>query len=161
MYPFQGIIIMGNIMAGDDLSQEEADRLFVLEKLVRDGTMLVWPGVGGKLVVDLVSRDRSEEFVVNATRSYIKISKLSVNARARGNIVLARLEIDGPPHRNPDDVEIEYPHLHIYREGFGDKWAFPLPLGVFTDIDNLALTFRQFMVYFNVSGLPSLDEGLL
>jgi hypothetical protein len=39
-----------------------------------------------------------------------------------------RLDLDGPPHRNPDDEEIPWPHLHVYREGYGDKWASPARL---------------------------------
>ncbi|HEY7442131.1 MAG TPA: hypothetical protein VH701_06920 [Vicinamibacterales bacterium] len=27
----------------------------------------------------------------------------------------------GAPHRNPDDEEIPCPHLHLYREGYGDS----------------------------------------
>ena len=38
-----------------------------------------------------------------------------------------RLDLDGPPHRNPDEAEIPCPHLHIYSEGFGDKWAMAAP----------------------------------
>jgi hypothetical protein len=36
-----------------------------------------------------------------------------------------RLDLDGPPHRNPDDQEIPCPHLHIYRAGYGDSGPSP------------------------------------
>jgi hypothetical protein len=36
-------------------------------------------------------------------------------------VVLVRLDLGGAPHRNPFDEEIGVPHLHLYREGFGDK----------------------------------------
>ncbi|KJU85379.1 prophage protein [Candidatus Magnetobacterium bavaricum] len=40
-------------------------------------------------------------------------------------IILLRLCFGGHPHRNPDDTEISSPHLHRYREGYADKWAYP------------------------------------
>ena len=75
-------------------------------------------------------------------------------------VVLVRLDFGGSEHRNPDDSEIESPHLHLYREGYGDKWAVPLPDGDFTDTANLMNMLADFMRYCNISEPPKIQGGL-
>ena len=73
-------------------------------------------------------------------------------------VILARLDFGGAPHRNPDGEEIASPHLHVYREGFGDKWAFPVPTDTFTDLADLWRTLQNFMHYCNIVELPGDPE---
>ena len=58
------------------------------------------------------------------------------------------------------DKEICCPHLHIYREGFGDKWAMPVPVDRFNRTADLVGTLQDFMMYCNVIELPFIEEGL-
>jgi hypothetical protein len=109
------------------LTQHEADFLLNLEKHYRDSKQLTFPTYGGKLIFTLNSDDNREEFIMSFDRSKIKLTKNTLQTRTRKTIVLARLDIDGPLHRNPDGKEIPCPHLHLYTEGFEDKWAKPLP----------------------------------
>jgi Family of unknown function (DUF6978) len=51
----------------------------------------------------------------------------------RGVAIPARLDFRGAPHRNPDDEEIPCPHLHLYRESYGDRSLMPLPAEQFSD----------------------------
>jgi hypothetical protein len=55
-----------------------------------------------------------------------------------------RLDIGGGRHSNPDGEVIDGPHLHIYTEGYGDKWAYPLP-DEFTDDISLMVKFVEFL----------------
>jgi len=71
-----------------------------------------------------------------------------------------RLDLDGPPHRNPDDEWIPCPHLHVYREGFGDKWASTAPIERYTDPTNLGAMFHAFMKHCNVNKPPQIQVGL-
>jgi len=64
------------------------------------------------------------------------------------------------PHRNPDDQEIPCPHLHIYREGFGDKWAIPAPIAEFPNPTDLFPTFEAFMKRCNITLRPDIQLGL-
>lgn len=48
------------------------------------------------------------------------------NRLDKTSIILARLDIDTKPHRNPDGSEVGGTHLHLYQEGYGDHWAFAL-----------------------------------
>lgn len=78
--------------------------------------------------------------------------------RVRQSIVLIRYDFGGSPHRNPDDEEIGSPHLHVYREGYGDKWAFPVP-DSFADTTNLWQVLCDFMVYCHIILTPHIEMG--
>ena len=109
------------------LTQAEAATLLTLYKHYREDKLLIFPSFGGSLEIPLFSDDNREEFILTVSRSYIKLESNTFQTRTRKAIILARLDIDGPPHRNPDGEEIPCPHLHLYREGYNDKWAQPLP----------------------------------
>ncbi len=70
-----------------------------------------------------------------------------------------RLDLDGPPHRNPDGVEVPCPHLHVYREGFGDKWAMPAPAELVQDGTSFTACVA-FMTRCNVVDAPDFEPGL-
>ena len=55
---------------------------------------------------------------------------------------------------------IPCPHLCVYRENFGDKWAFPLPAGKFQNLGELYQTFEDFMTECNVIETPKMQTGL-
>src|SRR5438105_4348817 len=91
-------------------------------KSMADDSQYVYPSMGGYTTVPLVSVDRAEEFVLDVRRGRIDLAKVTHQNRARQVVILVRLDLGGPPHRNPDGVEVPCPHLHVFREGFGDKW---------------------------------------
>jgi hypothetical protein len=109
------------------LSQSEADALIALEKHSKDASFHDFPGPGARLALPLESADGREKFVLDVSRGRIRLEQCTYQNRARSAVVLLRLDLGGPPHQNPDHTIIPCPHLHIYREGFGDKWAHPLP----------------------------------
>jgi hypothetical protein len=147
-------------MAEIDLTQEEADALIAVEKHSEAEKLLNFPGPGERLAIPLVSHDKRESFMLDVTRARIKLTKATYQNRARQVVVLMRLDLDGPPHRNPDGVEIPCPHLHVYREGYGVKWASPLTGDRYPDTQDLFATFQAFMQHCNVTLLPQLNVGL-
>ena len=90
----------------------------------------------------------------------IKLTKATYQNRARSVIILLRLDLDGAPHRNPDDEEIPCPHLHIYKEGYGDKWVIPAPADKFPNTGDLFKTLEDFVQHCNIMNLPRLQNGL-
>lgn len=66
----------------------------------------------------------------------------------------------GPPHRNPDGQEIPCPHLHLYREGFADKWAQAIDPQVFQNPGDLWETLQDFMDFCRVVEPPNIQRGL-
>lgn len=142
------------------IPQAEADALLALEKHRIDETIHNFPSAGGRLVVELLSPDKRESFLLDVTRSQVELVKGTYQNRARSVVVLARLDFGGVPHRNPDDQEIDCPHIHLYREGFGDKWAFPLPDQAFTNFTDRWQLFNDFMAFVNITHPPHIQRGL-
>ncbi|MBU1410007.1 hypothetical protein KKD52_18765 [Myxococcota bacterium] len=141
------------------LSQQEAEDLLALEKHYFGTDHFSFPGLGGSLRIPLHSNGRREEFNLDLTRGRILLSKNTFQTRARKVVILARLDLDGPSHRNPDGEEIDCPHLHLYREGYGDKWATPLP-EAFSGINDTMQLLDAFMDYCRIVGKPMIDGGL-
>ncbi len=144
----------------DELSQQEADELFALEKHRVNDNEVMWPSMGSKASVPLESIDGREEFHLDVATSSIKLSKFMLQNRARTVAILVRLEIDGAPHRNPDDVEIPCPHIHVFREGYNDKWAYPVPPEHFRDLSDRKKTVEDFMRFCNITVPPIFTDGL-
>lgn len=141
------------------LTQHEADALMATDKLYFGPERFAFPGLGGSLRLALHSIDRREEFNLDVTRGRILLTKNTFQMRARKAVILARLDIDGPPHRNPDGEELQCPHLHLYREGYGDKWAIPLP-AEFQGVTDALQLLDAFMVYCRVVGKPIIEREL-
>jgi hypothetical protein len=147
-------------MADIDITQAEADALIEMEKRRAVDDLLLFPIRGGRLCVALTSLDKRENFSLDITRAQIRLTKATYQNRARQAIILLRLDLDGPPHRNPDGEEIRCPHLHLYREGYGDKWAIAAPADRYPDTSDLFATFQAFMVHCNITDPPRIEKGL-
>ena len=147
-------------MAEIEITQVEADHLMAMEKRCQEDKDWIFPNPGERLSIPLVSLDKRENFVLDVTRVRIKLTKATYQNRARAAIILLRLDLGGAPHRNPDGEEIECPHLHLYREGFGDKWAMRLPADLYSDPSDLFASFLAFMKQCRVVELPRVRRGL-
>src|SRR4030042_4989620 len=115
-----------------NLTQSEADALVVMEKVKTDDQSWRYPSFGGRISIPLASRNKRENFLLDVSIGKIDLLKGTYQNRALQIVVLVRLDFGGQPHRNPDGQEIPSPHLHRYREGYGDKWATPIPARHFT-----------------------------
>ena len=147
-------------MADINLTQDEADRLMAMEKRFVDARDWLFPAPGERVAIPLTSLDKRESFMLDVTRAQIKLTKATYQNRARAAIILLRLDLDGPPHRNPDGVEVPCPHLHSYREGYGDKWAVSAPVNRYPNTTDLFSTFEAFMEQCNVIEPPRIQKGL-
>jgi hypothetical protein len=149
-------------MPGVNLTQAEADMLLSMDKKCPEEGSWPFPGHGGgKLTIPLHASVGSEQFLLDVNRSGIKLTKITYQNRARLVVPLARLDLDGPPHRNPDGEELPCPHLHCYREGFMDKWAFGLPDGWEIGAGGHAHALDLFLGYCHVVKRPNMQFDLL
>ena len=89
------------------LSQSEANALLEMEKHAEAGASYRFPAKGERLSIPLLSADEKENFHVDVNRRSIALYKCTFNGRTRGNVILARLDLNGSPHRNPDGEEID------------------------------------------------------
>ena len=142
------------------LTDAKVAALLDMAKHFVDQSIIKFPTIGGYLTRELESLDGRESFLVDVNRKGIKLSKCTYQNRYQVTEILLRLDIDGPTHDNPDGTPVPCPHLHIYREGFADKWASPIDPSEFTDTTNLVLTFQQFLARCKVDKTPSIQAAL-
>jgi len=147
-------------MADLEITQSEAEALIAMEKHRASDDRYSFPLGGRSVSIPLQSVDKREQFLLDISRGRIDLGRGKYQNRARQVVVLVRLDFGGSPHRNPDGEEIGSPHLHIYREGFGDKWAIPLPADRFPRITNLRSTLDDFMQFCNITLPPNIESGL-
>ena len=147
-------------MSDTSITQAEADALFAMDKSRVDTEEWDYPYGGGRISVPLVSIDRTERFGLDVSRSRIDLTKGTYQNRGRQVVVLARLDFGSKPHRNPDQAHVGSPHLHLFREGYGDRWAFPVPGKIFSDLSDAWRTLDDFMGYCNIIVPPIIQRGL-
>jgi hypothetical protein len=134
------------------LSQHDADTLLAMTKIARESIVYFYPSIGELTEIPLVSPNNQETFIFSLRRGSIDIRKNTYQTRARRTIVLARLDIAGAPHCNPDGIDIPCPHIHLYRAGFDDKWAIPLP-ELFRNHTDYWQLLHDFMLFCNIQAV--------
>ena len=142
------------------LTQAEADALIAMEKRRANEDRSDFPMGGQSLVLPLESADRREQFLLDLSRARIDLLKVKMQNRGRQVMVLVRLDLGGAPHRNPNGEEVSVPHLHVYREGFGDKWAIAVPRDRFPETTDVWRTLEDFMRFCNITQPPHVEKGL-
>lgn len=140
------------------LPQAQADALLQMEKFRVDDTRHEFPQFGGNIQIALQSVNRRESFALDIGRRRIALTT-KYQTRARQSLVLARLDFNAP-HRNPDGAEIGVPHLHLYREGFADKWAYAVAADFLKNPADEWQVLHDFMDYCRIVAPPIIDMGL-
>lgn len=145
------------------LTQEEADNLLDMKKCRVDEAVIPFPLHGRQIVLHLQSLDRRENFLLDISRGRRKELRVKLQTRARTKVRLVRLDIGGRPHRNDDGTVVQPPHLHLYREGFHDRWATAPPANSFSDLGDLQVTLDDFMRFCSIVEPPDIriQKGLI
>lgn len=141
------------------LSQQEADSLIAELKEIREiSGPIAFPQPGDRQKLDLVSTDGAHSFVVDISRKgYMNfVKKCTYQGRFQKDVILLRLDVDGPEHTNPDGETLPRTHLHIYREGQGDRFAIPVPPDM-TNTSDLFQTLIDFLSYFKTINANDLE----
>ncbi len=147
-------------MPDPSLSQHEANALIAMEKVRQDATKWDFPLPGARITIPLMSPDKREEFQLDLSRQQINLNKIKYQNRSREIFILLRLDLAGSPHCNPDGEEVACPHLHVYREGWADKWATPVPIEKFPNIADPWAALHDFMGFCNITQKPDIQRGL-
>lgn len=143
------------------LTQVEADRLISLIKSLDSMNPIHLPDKGGMLQLN-ASSPENERFILDIRRGRINISQATLQTRYNKSLPLIRLDIEGPSHTNPDSEIIPCPHIHIYREGYMDRWAYPVVTDKnFTDLNDLTLILYDFLKYNNINPIPDIGYNHL
>jgi hypothetical protein len=146
-------------MAPTGLTDAEAQALVAMEKVQADDTVRQYP-YSGAITVPLVSLDGRESFRLDIRRARVDLAKGTYQNRSRDVFILLRLDFGSRPHWNPDGQEVSCPHLHVYRDGYGDQWAVPLPADAFPDPGDLWRLLEDFYRYCNIVKPPLVQKGL-
>jgi hypothetical protein len=142
------------------LSQSDADALIILDKKAADNARWYLPSGGVFTDIPLVSVDEREKFRLGIRRAYIELTKFTFTNLVRENIMLVRLDLSGSGHENPDGEKLQCPHVHIYREGYGDKWARVPPADILNNLGNVYDTLDSFMRFCHVVRFPIIEREL-
>jgi hypothetical protein len=140
------------------LLQQEADRLVAAPKFLilrpHRGTSSIANGIDFKLGIDLVyqvfTTDLSRSFYLDLTRPK-RNPKLQLRASME---VLVRLNVRGSSHRNPDGTRLGGTHIHLYRQGEDDDWAYTLNPADFSNPADPLTALSEFCVYCNIDSTP-------
>jgi Family of unknown function (DUF6978) len=142
------------------LTQTEADALIAMDKsFVNPVTVNVRPGINQ--THELIGADPKERFLLDLWRGTIRLSKYRFQTRGRQVIVLVRLDLNGAPHTNPDGSKIGGTHVHVYREGYEDRWASPIDPAEFKNLRDVSQTFRDFCDYCKIENHLQFQVELL
>ena len=142
-----------------NLKTSEALALLKREKFYEEDKSYDFPLQGNVLSLEIFSHKPERiSFLLDISRKSFSLKKCTFQHRVYTSIILARLDL-GSRHRNPDNTEIQGPHLHVYNEMFGDKWAYPLS-AEFSNPEDMFLTLDQFMNYCHVIKKPLINRVL-
>lgn len=101
-----------------------------------------------------------ESFSLDVTQKRI-VLKLKCQLRSTTHaVILARLDF-ASPHRNPDGMSVGVPHLHVYREGYGDRFAYEVPPGMLKNPDDPLHVLLDFLTTYNIerNGIVDLPDA--
>ena len=92
--------------------------------------------------------------MLDVWRGTLRLTKLRFQNRVRTIVVLVRLDVDGAPHTNPDGERLSGTHLHLFREGYDDRWAYPVDVNTFTLLSDPGTTFQEFCAFCKIESPP-------
>ncbi len=142
-------------------TQAEFDYILGLQKSFKEDDEIVLGPPPLKWSREIVSNSTKDFFTLDFYRGSIEIRKYTYNKRFRNAIVLLRYDAMGR-HTNPpeaDGVSFDGPHVHIYREGFDDKWAFPVSKIGLNGTDSIDEVLTGLLNYCNIEA-PTIKLSL-
>jgi len=144
------------------LTQIDADSLVAMPKRLEQSSQLKFPFRDEKQSWKALSSISRDHFLMDVNRNGIRLLKCTYQERYRLTEILVRVDVGVTSlHQNPDGELIRGPHVHLYREGYGDKWASLLPQDRFASSGDLVQTLRDFLEFCNVEAVPEIQLSLL
>ncbi|MFV0482223.1 MAG: DUF6978 family protein [Campylobacteraceae bacterium] len=157
------------------MTNEMALKLFEIEKYTIE-TQYILPKHLENLTIVAKSFDDENNFAIHINRKSLEIQKVGLSLNS--TITLRRVDFFGG-HNNPTEILL-YPdndrllelmerykgfrfsrqsHIHVYIDGYEEKWAFPLSEFGISDNANIQVQARLFFHYCNIINNPQLNYG--
>ena len=130
------------------LTESEANELIRMLKKQEKVKAILFPDSGKKTRINIISSDSKEKFLIDIYQSRIDITEYFNHMNHSSKCPLARLDVgEHQVHRNPDGEKLTGSHLHIYKDGYESRWAYPVPKELGQDLDNKIETVLAFFKY--------------
>ena len=105
------------------LTQSAANDLFNIPKVKKSYESYGFPRPGEKLTIPIISQDGTGDLLVDISRARIRLTKRTCQERYHQMIILVRLDLDVPPHTNPEVASVPLPCLTPHN-GLTIDWLF-------------------------------------
>lgn len=102
------------------------------------------------------SLSNKEKYLLDFYRGSFELTRYTINKRYRQSIILFRYDNQGR-HTNPDGEHFIGAHIHLYKEGFNDKFAYPITDIEIEESDALEKVFEKLMYFCNVKVKPDIE----
>lgn len=118
---------------------------------------------GYKFKEELNSNDGKNTYNLYLSYGKINIEKISINTvHKQSNKVIVRLDLGNQRHINPDGTIITSDHIHIYKDGYDEKFAYTLDSNEFKSLfpdrkDRTALL-KAYLEFIKVMSIPKITE---
>jgi hypothetical protein len=140
------------------MTQAEADRLLALDKRFDEPDPLeLGPE---KWTRNLTAVDLRERFLFDYFRGRIIFAKYRYQMRHGATEILLRYDSHGR-HTNPPNPHhvgsFDGPHVHLYREGYDDRIAFPVSEARIEDTSDAAGVLSRILGFCHVVTIPPIQ----
>lgn len=139
-----------------ELSQSEFDYLMNQEKRFEDESTILLGPAPLQWSKKIQSTSTKDTFSLDFYRGTFRLEKYTYNHRFKQTTVLMRFDSYGE-HSNPDGERISGHHVHIYKEGFGDKFAYPASNYGIESSDTIEVVMQKILVYCNIKIIPPIE----
>ena len=141
------------------ISDAEFQYLLKLEKKLVDIDEIKIGPPPQKWTRKIESLDRTQSFLLDYRRGVLEVARYTWNGRYRQTVIMLRYDSRGM-HTNPDGARISGPHFHLYKEGYGTKFAYPpQDYGIDPDADMTDIC-KQVLGFFSVVQVPNIQATM-
>lgn len=136
--------------------QEEYENLMLQEKAFADTITLIEISPAPiRWTKEIRCKKTSDKFLLDFYRGSFELAKYTANKRFRQTLIMFRYDNAGR-HTNPDGESFDGPHVHLYREGFNDKFAFPVSKIDIREDESMEDKFRKILHFCNIIECPGM-----
>lgn len=138
------------------MTQSEFNYILGLKKTFQNSAEILLGPPPMKWSREIIANQTRDLFLLDFRRGSLEIVKYTYNKRFRNSVVLVRYDSVGK-HTNPpgtDGASFDGSHIHIYREGFDDKWAFPVSEIGLSGTENIDAVLDKLLDYCNIAARP-------
>ena len=140
------------------LTQAEYQVLMSLHKAFEDSATIELGPAPQHWTRQLKSIAGNELFKLDFNRGRLEL-RYTYNLRRNQTTILFRYDHEGR-HTNPDGEQFSGPHVHFYKEGYDDKFAYPVSqIGVLAS-DGIAEVLVKVAAYCNIVNTPNIQNPL-